>query len=166
MRSRPFPGLAAFALAVLLTGCSSGPPEGVDLTNEEWSAMSRQQQDAVEDGAVTEREYTAGYEAYVSCLAERGYTVEELGRPSTTYQFGVPDAAVVEGADGDCYESHFHQIDDGWQVAHPSDDEQVKVILRRCLEAEGLDTEGTEIELAERIDASALGYVGCLDGFG
>lgn len=119
MRRLPLLGLAASVLALALVGCGSGPPAGVDLTTAEWSAMSRQQQDAVTDGVVTEREYTAGYEAYVSCLADRGYEVEELGRPSTVYQFGVPDAAVVEGADGDCYESHFRHVDDGWQIGHP-----------------------------------------------
>ena len=128
--------------------------------------MSRQQQDAVTDGAVTEREYTAGYEAYVSCLADHGYEVEEFGRPSTIYQFGVPDAAVVEGADAECYELHFRHVDDGWQLAHPSDDEPVKAILRRCLEAEGLGTEGTEAELADRIDATGLGFIGCMEAFG
>lgn len=158
--------VTAVAIALLLAGCASGPPADIGLTSEEWSVMSAEQQAAVEDGVVTEREYTAGYEAYVSCLGQAGFELEELGRPGGFYEFGIPEEAVDAGADETCYLLHYNEVDSVWQREHPRDDEDVKVILRQCLEAEGLDTEGTQDELTARIVASDLGFIGCMEEFG
>lgn len=157
---------SSLAVAASAAGCASVVQSAAGIPDDRWSVMSAEQQAALEDGVVTEQEYTAGYDEYVSCLAQAGFEIEEQGRPGGTYRFGIPEEAVDAGVDESCYLSHFDEVDSVWQGEHPQDDEGVKVILRQCLEAEGLGTEGTETELSERIDASAMGFIGCMEEFG
>ncbi len=133
----PIAVLAAGAL-FSVTACSSEadhePAPNVQET------LSAAQFAALEDNAVTEDEYTAGYRRFVACLADRGYTVLELGRPSTLYDYGVPDAAVQSGVDEGCYSREYAGIDLIWQTTHPA-----RTILSdwyiACLEEAGVQTQ-------------------------
>ena len=156
--------IAALAIAALLgvTACSSAPaPEP-----EPEQTLSAAQAAALDDNVVTEDEYTAGYRRFVACLAEKGYTVLELGRPSTQYDYGVPDAAVQSGADDECYGSEYAQIDLTWQTNHPE-----RTILSdwyiACLAEVGIETDdpsGTNNnELETRMVKAGLNPGECIE---
>ena len=119
----------------------------------------------MQDNVVSEDEYTAGYRRFVACLADKGYTVNELGRPSTVYDFGIPDAAVQSGADEECYRREFFQIDSTWQLANPPRT-IVSDWLTACLEEAGIEvgdtSDSNDDELGTRAQEAGLDVGACI----
>ncbi len=150
-------------MGVLLavSGCSSAAdqqaaPDAPTVGSAEYIA-------ALEDNVVTEEEYTAGWRRFVACLADKGYTVMELGRPSTVYEAGIPDAAVKSGADEECYAREFYEIDMNWQTVNPPRT-IVSDWLIDCLKEAGIDdTSGNENELQLRMRDNGLDGNACVD---
>lgn len=112
--------------------------------------MTDQQEAAVDDRKVTEEEYTAGFRAYQACLADAGYEIFAIARPSTVYDFAIPEAAVTSGADEECYDANFIAVDYFWQTANPPVTEWDS-LARECLADEGLPTDGNINELKQRM---------------
>lgn len=159
MRAQPFVVAGALVTIGLLGGCSASPGHPFQFVVPEGA--SQQQLDAIADSVVTDEEYTAGYRAYVACLAEAGYEVVEYGRPDSIFEIGIPDAAVQSGADDTCYNTHFKAVDELWQFANPVWDENGPK-LQACLAAAGLPTDGNENELQQRMVDNGLDLMACL----
>jgi hypothetical protein len=155
--------LAVGALLVL-TACS--PAADHEAEPDDQEVVSAEQAAALEDNVVTEEEYTAGYRRFVACLADKGYTVLELGRPSTLYEAGIPDAAVQSGADEECYNGEWSGIDLIWQTNNPE-----RTILSdwyiACLKEVGIETEdpggSNNNELEKRMVEAGLTPGACIE---
>jgi hypothetical protein len=149
-----------------LTGCSSTTSTDSKAPLNSPPGASAKQLAALEDNIVTEDEYTAGYRGFIACLADKGYTVMELGRPSTLYEIGIPDPAVQSGADEECYNREWAGIDMVWQTTHPE-----RTILSDwyidCLEEAGIETEdpsgSNNNELGERMIEAGLDPGACIE---
>lgn len=158
------PGLgllvAALAAGSLLAGCAGGGPRP-EADPQVPSGASAEQVAALEDGDVSEEEYTAGYRRLVACVTDAGYAIDEYGRPSTVYEFGIDAGAVDSGLFDECYDREFKAIDIVWQTENPPWTEAGPV-LQGCLEDAGLSTEGNEEELKQRLVDNGIDVWVCL----
>jgi hypothetical protein len=88
---------------------------------------SAEYQAALADGIVTREEYLAGFERYVTCLADAGYALHSVNTESEIIDYAIPSDVVDSGVEHQCYEREFFEIDSGWQIAHPQhSDEQME----------------------------------------
>lgn len=83
--------------------------------NAEPSAI---QQGALADGVVTREEYVAGFERYVACMADLGFTVSYGDTDREIIGYTILGNSGDSGAANRCYEAEFHLVDVEWQVAH------------------------------------------------
>ena len=151
----------ALGALVVLSGCS--PISTPESTVGAPEGASAEHAAALEDGVITEDEYSAGWRRFVTCLADKGYTVMELGRPSTVYEGGIPDAAVKSGADEYCYSREYSNIDAIWQGENPARTIASDRMIA-CLTAAGVeDTSGNENELQQKMVDSGLSIGECID---
>jgi len=114
-------GWALVCSAALLCGCSpstqleqdtSGPLKGLDL-----STASSAQAEEIEDRNATADEYRAGFQRYRDCLSSKGFELESVELSNSVYEYGLPDAAVSDGADTQCYDAEFRFVDMLWQTS-------------------------------------------------
>lgn len=117
------------AAVVLLSGCvasanASDVPttEPTGRTPSDWISnpppQSTAQRAALEDGTVDGVEYRAAFAAYRDCMREKGFELVDVDDSGIVIEFGIPDAAVQEGAEQLCYPQEFAGVDEAWQLAH------------------------------------------------
>jgi hypothetical protein len=85
---------------------------------------SAEYQAALADGVVTREEYLAGFERYVTCLADAGYALQSINTESEIIDYAIPGDVVDSGVEHQCYQREFFEIDSGWQIAHPQQSEE------------------------------------------
>lgn len=89
-----------------------------------WSAPavppgpSAEQSAAMADGSVTEAEYRAGFDRYVTCMNDAGYPVDVIDTAPTVIRYVNSHASVQSGVEGRCYASEFTLLDSAWQSTH------------------------------------------------
>ncbi|MBO0982694.1 hypothetical protein [Rathayibacter sp. SD072] len=126
--------LAGSILLLALTGCASGtsagagagvgaestpvqaePAAGPPVSTADASDL---QKSYLEDGSVSEDEYTKSFQIYSDCMAEEGFP-PTLDKPSDSkiIKYSVDAKAVDSGVEGDCYAEHFKDVDVVWQVS-------------------------------------------------
>jgi hypothetical protein len=145
---------------LVVSGCSA-TADGTTVNAP--PTASAEQIAALEDNVVTEDEYDAGWRRFVACLADNGYTVMDLGKPSSVHEGGIPDAAVRSGADEECYAREYSEVDRIWQTNNPPRT-IVSDWLIACLTEAGIDdTSGNEEELKQRMKDSGLDVGECIE---
>lgn len=131
------------ALVAFTLGCAESRAKAGSDRNS-WVAraereMSAAQRAAVKDGAVTEAEYEAGYQAYAACLRKAGYPLTELPKQGPFREMLIPDGAVHSGVDESCSYRHFWAIDDLYQAAHEAE-QPGTIALAQCAKEHGIAT--------------------------
>lgn len=167
-KTRAIPA-AALVLAVLLGGCSSDPswvPPGSQddaLTDVDVSGASAKQAAEISDRKATADEYRAAFQRYRECLSAAGFELTDVEFASPVYEFAVPDAAVEDGADAECYDAEFRYTDMLWQgsaeVQNSSDTAQLH---RKCLQERGVEPADTLEEMSEQLHDAGIELPECL----
>ena len=152
---------------LLLTGCSSTAPsassgaeglEGVDV-----SGASTAQASEIGDNVATVDEYQAAFQRYRECLSAAGFELTDVEFTGFVYEAGVPNAAVEDGADEECYVSEFRYTDMLWQgsdaVQNNSDTAQ---LLRDCLQGRGIEPADTLEEMNGQLGEAGIEVSECL----
>jgi hypothetical protein len=97
------------------------------------------QQEALADGVVARDEYVAGFERYVACMADLGFTVSHGSLEQEIIGYTIPGDAGHSGAANRCYEAEFQFVDMEWQVAHQQrSEEQAAALIDGVTRAEYL----------------------------
>jgi hypothetical protein len=117
-----------------LVGCSG--PASQPARSAIEPSISIQQKDALKDGQITWDEYQSGFKAYDACLTKKGYQLVNPHVKGDLMDFGVPGAAVDSGADDECYQFNWAQVDGAWQIDHEDTSESAQIIAN-CLQANG-----------------------------
>lgn len=162
--------MLAVAVALLLTGCSSVAStepsvEGTEgpLTGVEVSDASDAQAAEISDRVATADEYQAAFQRYRECLSAAGFELRDVVLRNSVYEFGVPNAAVEDGADDECYVSEFRYTDMLWQssdaVQNTSDTAE---LLRGCLQERGIEPGGTLEEMEGQLREAGIEIPECL----
>lgn len=158
------------AVVLLLAGCSSSASseqsaDGADgpLTGVDVSEASEAQAAEISDRVATADEYQAGFQRYRECLSAAGFELTGVEFTNSVYEFGVPNAAVEDGADEVCYVSEFRYTDMLWQntdaVQNSSDTAQ---LLRECLQERGIEPRDSLEELEEQLSGAGIELPECL----
>lgn len=157
----PWVHLAALAAGctLLLAGCASKvnaidsrwdttwPEYAVTFVMWEQDAPFSDEQNAMlQDGEVTEEEVHSGFERYRSCLRSEGYELDFVRQNGAFIDFGIPDAAVVSGADAVCYASEYAGVDGVWQLSHSEQREYTSRLIA-CVEDNGVDISAMQTAL-------------------
>ncbi|WIE62246.1 hypothetical protein DEI97_003625 [Curtobacterium sp. MCLR17_032] len=164
-------GMAALgiAIATTLAGCSDGTP-GSDRTPVMASSpspaakMSADQKAALSDKRVSYDEYLDGWNRYVACEADAGYTVTKTDETNQVIMGQVPDGAVRSGVDARCYDAEFAQIDTIWQVSREDTSPQANA-FRECLEAHDVKPAKTERKMIEQLESNGIDRDACRDRY-
>lgn len=160
----------ALMLALLVGGCSSsdsaeGSAGGADdpLVGADLSIASEAQAAEIADRTVTANEYQAAFQRYRECLSAAGFELSDVELENGVYDFGVPDAAVQDGADEDCYEGEYYFVDMLWQtsdaILNASESTQR---LRTCLQEHGVEPGDTRAEIDVQLREEAIDISECL----
>ncbi|MFI1727592.1 hypothetical protein [Streptomyces sp. NPDC020489] len=94
------------------TGDSDDPLTGADL-----SIASEEQAGEIGDRKVTADEYRAAFGRFRACLSTAGFELTDVALEDGVYDFALPDAAVQEGADQECYRREYYFTDLLWQMS-------------------------------------------------
>lgn len=167
MRSRSWVLIVAVAL---LAGCSSadgseesagdsdGPLAGVDVSD-----ASDAQAAEISDGEVTVDEYRAAFQRYRECLSAAGFELVDVEFSNPLYDYGVPNAAVEEGAEEECYLSEFRYTDILWQTSdHVQDNSETARVFRECLTERGIDPADSVAEMEGQLEEAGIDASECL----
>jgi hypothetical protein len=152
--------LVLILFAVLLSGCSQVPAGKAASTPAPAPTISAAQAAALADGKITYAEYEAGWRRYVACDAKAGYTVVKGGETNEVISGQVPDAAVTSGADAQCYDREFKQIDMIWQVSRENTSPQA-VIFHKCLVAKGKTPAATYAGMVKQLQSLGIDPASC-----
>ncbi len=161
---------AVLVLPLLLGGCSSSAPSeqsaggpGDALTGADVSDASAEQAAEISDRKATAGEYQAAFQRYRECLSAAGYELSGVDLTNSVYEFGVPGAAVEDGADAECYQAEFRYVDMLWQS---SDDVQnnsdTAHLYRECLQERGIEPGDTLEEMSEQLREAGIEPPECL----
>jgi hypothetical protein len=77
--------------------------------------LSSDQKSDLADDIITRDEYKAAYFRYVSCVSDGGYELLQLGEINGTYDYAIPDEAVVSGINDTCYDKEFVYVEELWR---------------------------------------------------
>lgn len=127
--------LVAGCVVGSLLGCSGSA--GSPTRSAVQPAISSQQKEALADGAVNWDEYQVSFQAYQACLSRKGYELVNPTVKGELMDFGVPAAAVDSGADDECYQYNWAQVDQVWQIAHEDTSESAQIVAN-CLRSKGI----------------------------
>lgn len=155
---------------VLLSGCSSADsPEqvadgaGDPLAGADLSDASAAQAAEISDREVTVDDYQAAFQRFRECLSAAGFEITDLEFRNHVYEFGVPNAAVEDGADADCYRAEFYYVDMLWQtsdiVQNASESTQ---LFRECLQERGIEPRDTAAEIDQQLREAGIEPPECL----
>jgi hypothetical protein len=114
---------AALVLVGLASGCSSpasGQPSGGSddpLTGADLSVASAAQAAEVRDRTVTTEEYQAAFGRFRNCLSAAGFELVDVELRDDQYEFALPDAAMQDGVDMECYRAEYYFVDILWQLS-------------------------------------------------
>lgn len=161
---------SAVVLAVLLGGCSSSASSeqsaggaGDPLVGADLSDVSAAQAAEISDRVVTANEYQAAFQRFRECLSGAGFELTDVELKNDVYQFGVPNAAVEDGADTECYQAEFRYVDMLWQssddVQNNSDTAQ---LFRECLQESGIEPGDTLEEMNKQLREAGIEPPECL----
>jgi hypothetical protein len=155
---------------VLLAGCSSaassersaadadGPLAGLDVSD-----ASEAQAAEISDRAATADEYQAAFQRFRECLSGAGFELTDVALKNSVYEFGVPDAAVQDGADEECYVSEFRYTDILWQTSDAvQNDSENAQSLRECLRERGIEPGDTLEEMNGQLREAGIEPPECL----
>ena len=126
--------------------------------------MSADQKAALADKKVTYDEYLAGWNRYVACEADAGYTVTKTDETNQVISGQVPDGAVQSGVDAKCYDAEFAQIDTIWQISREDTSPQANA-FRECLEAHNVKPAKTERKMIEQLESNGIDRDACRDRY-
>lgn len=70
------------------------------------------------DGEVSRAEYEAAFDRFASCMAAAGHPLQGSNRTTTIIQYALSGASVQAGADTQCYNAEYQEVDIAWQQAH------------------------------------------------
>lgn len=154
-------------LFLSLASCSSSVPlqEGANdgLTGVDVSNASDAQAAEIGDRVVSVDEYKAAFHRYRDCLSLAGFELANVEYVDFVFEFGVPNAAVEDGADDACYVSEFYYTDLLWQstddVQNNSDTAQ---LLRDCLQQHDVEPEETLKGMDGQMRESGIDIADCL----
>lgn len=152
--------LSIVLLAISLTACSAQDGAEPELTSDGLPTMSVQQTQFLSHGEVTFEEYEAGYRAFLTCMANSGYPVEEGGIYGNVYD-SYPDAANESGDYEACYVPHFTLLDETWQIAN-QDLSYSTQAMKNCLVQHGIEPKETTEEVDEQLKANNIPWEDCL----
>lgn len=158
------------AVVLLLAGCSSSAPseqsaEGADgpLTGVDVSDASEAQAAEISDRVATADEYQAAFQRYRGCLSAAGFELSGVEFTNSVYKFGVPNAAVEDGADDECYMSEFRYTDMLWQSSDAvQNNSETAQLLRECLQERGIEPGDTLEEMDEQLREAGVEVPECL----
>ncbi|WP_418605296.1 hypothetical protein [Georgenia sp. SUBG003] len=161
---------AGIVLAVLLGGCSSSapsePPAGGKadaLTDVDVSDASAEQAAEISDRMATADEYRAAFQRYRECLSAAGFELTDLDPTGSVYEYAVPDAAVEDGADAECYDAEFRYVDMLWQTAEDvQNSSDTAQLHRECLQERGIEPADTLEQMSEQLREAGIELPECL----
>jgi hypothetical protein len=158
-------GVLVASVVLLLAGCSSAPGQRSaedPLTGVDLSAVSEAQAAEISDRVATADEYQAAFQRYRECLSAAGFELRDMEYTGLVYQYGVPDEAVQDGADDECYESEFRYTDILWQgtdaVQNSSETAQ---FVRECLQDQGIEPADTMKEMDAQLREAGIEITTC-----
>ncbi len=125
--------------------------------------MSAAQTAEMADGVVTADEYSAAFDRFSACMTGAGYPLVSVDKSAAVYNYSIGDDAVSAGADTQCYDGEFKQVDIAWQIAH-EDESGTAVLLRDCLAAHGVTPAKHMADIQAQLIASGLTLEGCALG--
>lgn len=153
----------AFVVAVmLLGGCSTSSEQSTDspdgpLTGVDVSNGSPAQAEEISDREATADEYQAAFQRFRECMSAAGFELEDVEFANFVYEFGIPNAAVEDGTDAECYQAEFQYVDMLWQsteeVQNSSDAAQ---FLRECLQEHDIEPAGTLREMSDQLREAGI----------
>lgn len=160
---------SSLILALLfLGGCSaSGLEQSADgddpLGDPDLSTMSAAQAAEISDRKATVDEYQAAFQRFRECLSAAGFELENVALNNQVYDFGVPNAAVDDGADGKCYEEEYKFTDMLWQSSDAvQSGSQTAQFVRECLQEHGLEPADTLDEMSTQLREAGIEPPECL----
>lgn len=163
-------GWALVAAVAMLGGCSSAGPseqttDGPDgpLTGVDVSDASAAQAGEISDRAATADEYQAAFQRYRECLSAAGFELVDVEFRNSVFEFGVPNAAVEDGADAECYRAEFYYVDMLWQSADQvQNNSDTARLYRECLQERGVEPAETLEEMSEQLREAGIEPTECL----
>lgn len=108
---------------MLVGGCSSSaserPARDSDdpLAGADLSTASKAQAAEITDRKVTATEYRAAFKRFRTCMSAAGFELTDVELKDEVYDFALPDAAVQDGADQECYQREYYFTDLLWQMS-------------------------------------------------
>lgn len=122
---------------------------------------SAAQQAEMADGVITEAEYQAAFARFSQCMSDAGYPLSGVGPLGPLMNYSTSDAAWIAGADRQCYESEFMQVDSTWQLEH-QDESETATILRRCLEENGIPAPEHMEDIHAALEDAGISFEDCV----
>ena len=158
----------ALVLAVvLLGGCSSADSSeqsaGDPLTGADLSAASAEQAAEISDREASADDYQAAFQRFRECLSAAGFELTDVEFKNNLYEFGVPNAAVEDGADEECYRAEFYYVDMLWQSSDlVQNSSETTQLLRECLAERGIEPQDTAAEIDAQLREAGIEPPECL----
>lgn len=164
MRVRPI----VIAMA-LIAGCSTSalPDDGDDpLADMDVSDASAAQVAEISDGEATADEYAAAFQRFRECVSAAGFELTDVTYASPVYEYAVPDAAVQDGVDMECYRAEFYYVDVLWQGSDVVQDarnaDEPVPLLQNCLRERGIEPGDTAGEVDEQLREAGIEVAECV----
>ncbi|RJK97750.1 hypothetical protein [Vallicoccus soli] len=134
------------------------PLRGVDL-----SGASAAQRAEVADRTVTRDEFRAAFLRYRACMGAAGYDLGPVELTGDRFDYSVPDAAVRDGTDEECYRREHYLVDLVWQTSGAVlDASGTTELLRACLRERGIEPAASRGEVDAQLRAQGLELPDCL----
>lgn len=144
-------------LILAMAGCAA-PAAPSDPVRVE--GISSEQQAALADGEVSEDEYQEGFRRFQACMSDAGYELLVPEQQGIIIEYSIPQAGVDSGADAECYDREYRELDMMWQLAH-QDSSPTAEVLRDCLVAHGIPPEDTVNEMVDQLEDAGIEQSEC-----
>ena len=155
----------AWAASPTLSGnpkLSTQPPalKGTGVTFPAGAKISPAQAKQLSQSSISYDDYKAAFRRYAACLEAKGYTLMGNGESNKVIHYGVPDTAVVSGADEACMNYEFEWIDLIWQSSRADTSNQAKAYAV-CLEKAGIKPKAKEAEKLQQLKRANIDSIEC-----
>ncbi|MPV49914.1 hypothetical protein GCG21_07830 [Pseudactinotalea sp. HY160] len=154
---------------VLLGGCSNSGTEQSTAVPAGWlkdadtSNVSAAQAEEISDRVATADEYHAAFARYRECLSAAGFELENVQFNHPVYEARVPNAAVEDGADSECYQAEFRYVDILWQNSDlVQEARDPSPAFRECLQERGIEPAENMNEILEQLREAGIEPPECL----
>lgn len=159
--------LSILSAAALLVGCSAdadNPDESAPPAVESQAPGASPEQAAeIDDGVVTADEYETAFQRFRNCMSGAGFELADVEFNGLLYDYSVPDAAVVDGVDVECYDSEFRYVDMIWQGSDEvQNSSETAELLRECLQSRGIEPATTLEEMDEQMRDAGIDPAECV----